>query len=37
MLLLVQKDIIGEICYAIYWYVKADNKYTENYDKHKEY
>ena len=36
MLLLVEKGITGEICHAIYRYVKANNKYMKNYDKNKK-
>ena len=31
MLLMVEKGITGVICHAIYWYVKANNKYIKNY------
>ena len=37
MLLLVEKGIRGGICHAIYRYVKANNRYMENYDKNKEF
>ena len=33
MLLMVEKGIRGEICYAIHRYAKANNKYMKNYDK----
>ena len=36
MLLIVEKCIRYGICHAIYWYVKASNKYMKNYDKNKE-
>ena len=36
VLLLVEKGITGEICHAIYRYVKANNKYMKNYDKNKK-
>ena len=36
MLLIVEKGIRGGICHAIYRYVKANNKYMKNYNKHKE-
>ena len=36
VLLLVEKGITGEICHAIYRYVKASNKYMKNYDKNKK-
>ena len=36
MLLMVEKGIRGEICYAILGYAKANNKYMKNYDKNKE-
>ena len=36
MLLMVEKGIRGIIFHAIYWYVKANNKYMNNYDKNKE-
>ena len=31
MLIMVGKGI--GICYSIYWYAKANNKYMKNYDK----
>ena len=34
--LMVEKGIRGRICHTIYGYVKANNKYMENYDKNKE-
>ena len=36
MLLMEEKGIRGEICYAIYRYAKANNKYMKNYNKDKE-
>ena len=33
MLLMVEKNIRGEICHAIHRYAKANNKYMRNYDK----
>ena len=33
MLLMVEKGIKGGICHAIHRYVKANNRYLENYDK----
>ena len=36
MLLMVEKGIRWGICYSIYWYAKANNKHTKNYDKNKE-
>ena len=36
MLLIVEKGIRGGICYAVYWYVKANSKYMKDYDKNKE-
>ena len=36
MLLIVEKGIRGEICHAVYWYVKANSKYMKDYDKSKE-
>ena len=33
MLLIVEKGIRGGICHAIHRYVKANNRYLENYDK----
>ena len=36
MLLMVEESIRGGICYAIYHYVKANNKYMKDYDKSKE-
>ena len=35
MLLMVENGIRGEICQAIYRYVKANNNYMNNYDKRK--
>ena len=32
MLLMVEKELRGGICHAIYRYVKADNKYIKNYN-----
>ena len=34
MLLMVEKGIRGGICHAIHSYVKANNEYMKNYDKH---
>ena len=36
MLLIVEKGIRGEMCYVIYRYAKAYNKYMRDYDKNKE-
>ena len=36
MLLMVEKSIREEICYSIYWYVKANNKHMKKSDKNKE-
>ena len=36
MLLMVEKGIRGGICYSIYRYAKAKNKYMKGYDKNKE-
>ena len=33
MLLMVESGIRGEICYAVYRYTKANNKYMKHYDK----
>ena len=33
MLLMVEKGIRGEICQAIFWYAKANNKYPKKFDK----
>ena len=33
---MVGKIIRGEICHSIYRYAKANNKYTKDFDKHKE-
>ena len=35
MLLMLENGIRGEICQAIYRYVKANNNYMNNYDKRK--
>ena len=36
MLLIAEKGIRGRICYTIYRYAKANNKYMKDYDKNKE-
>ena len=36
MLLMVEKDIRGDICHAIHQYAKANKKYMKHYDKNKE-
>ena len=36
MLLMVKKGIRGKISHAIHPYVKANNKYSKDYDKNKE-
>ena len=36
LLLMVEKSIRGGICYAIYGYLTAKNKYMKNYDENKE-
>ena len=36
MLLMVEKGIRGGICHSIYRYVKANNKYTKDYDKNEK-
>ena len=36
MLLMVEKEIRGGICHAIYRHAKANNKYMKNYNKDKE-
>ena len=36
MLLMVEKSVRGGICHAMYYYMKANNKYRKNYDKNKE-
>ena len=36
MLLMIEKGIRGRICYSIYRYAKANNKYMNDYDKNKE-
>ena len=36
MLLMVEEGIRGGICHSIYRYVKANNKYMNNYDKNEE-
>ena len=36
MLLIVEKGLRGEICHAIHYYAKANNKYMKDYDKNKE-
>ena len=36
MLLMVEEDIKGEICHAIYRYATENNKYLRNHNKDKE-
>ena len=36
MLLIVEKEIRGEICHAIHRYAKANNKYMKDYNKDEE-
>ena len=36
MLLMVEKRIKGGMCYAIYRYAEANNKYMKNYNKNKD-
>ena len=36
MLLMEDKGIRGGLCHAIYGYVKANNKYMQDFDKNKE-
>ena len=36
MLMMVEKEIRGGMCHAIYRYAKANNKYTKDYDKNIE-
>ena len=36
MLLILKNGIRGRVCFAIYQYVKANDKYMKNYDKNKE-
>ena len=36
MLLMIEKEIRGGICHAVYQYAKANNKYMKHYDKNKE-
>ena len=36
MLLMIEKSIRGRVCHAIHQYLKASNKYMNDYDKHKE-
>ena len=36
MLLMVEECIIGGICYSIYQYAKANNKYMKDYDESRE-
>ena len=36
MLMMVEKGTIGGICHAIHRYVKANNKYMNNYNKNIE-
>ena len=33
---MVEKCIRGRICHSVYWYAKANNKYTKDYDKNKK-
>ena len=33
---MVEKGIIGGICHAVHWHIKANNKYMKDYDKNKE-
>ena len=35
-LLIVEKGIRDGTCHAIYWYVKANNKYMKTYNKNRE-
>ena len=37
MLLMIEKSIRGRVCHAIHQYLKASNKYMNDYDKHKEW
>ena len=37
MLLMLEKGIRGGICYSIYRYAKANNKYMKDYDKRKNH
>ena len=36
MLLMVEKGIRTGLCRAIHWYVEANNKYMEDFDKNKD-
>ena len=36
MLLMVEEGIRGGICHSLHKYVRANNKYMNNYDKNKE-
>ena len=36
LLLMVEKSIRDGICYVIYRYIAANNKYMKNYDENKE-
>ena len=36
MLLMRENNIRGEICHAIYWYVKVNKKFMKNYHENKE-
>ena len=36
LMFMVEKNIRGGICYAIYRYITANNKYMKNYDENKE-
>ena len=36
MLLMIEKENRGGMCHATHKYAKANNKYTNNYDKNKQ-